>query len=111
MIELKDYELVLNKSLYASFTVYIKKFDIEIAQCKEFRMSGEKGPRRWFAFPSYRKETVDGFKFFPIVKFSLPSTEEKLWEEVRKLVNAHLLEHPELDRQPEDFNSTQELPF
>ena len=112
-MELLDYKVVLNKSTYAEFTLYIPKFDLEIAKCREFRMNGDKGPKRWFAFPAYWYEGVDNKGWRPIVKFRYKVTEDNLWEAVRKLVDEYLAAHPEVEVKPQSFEAEgePELPF
>lgn len=111
-MEILDYNVVFHKSVYAEFTLYIPKFDLEIARCREFRMHGENGPRRWFSFPGFWHETVDSKGFKPFVRFRFKSTEDALWEAVRKAVDVYLEKHPELDVKPQSFEEKEsELPF
>ncbi len=110
MIEIVDYKVVLNKSVYAEFTIYITKFDLEIGKCREFRMVGDKGPRRWFSFHNTFDEDVKLWK--PTVKFRLKATEDTLWSVVQEAVDKHLEENPDLEVKAQSFNTaTPELPF
>lgn len=113
-MEISDYRVVLNKSVYAEFTLYIPKFDLEICRCREFRMNGEKGPRRWFSFPSHYSEEGGEKKWKPTVRFRMSATESNLWEAVKEQVDALIAAHPELEVKPIEFttdSSNAELPF
>lgn len=109
-MEMIDYKVVLNKSVYAEFSLYIPKFDMEIAKCKEFRMSSDSGPRRWFAFPAYWHETLESKGWKPILKFRYKATEDMFWEAVRKLVDEFLAAHPEVEIKPQSFENESTLP-
>lgn len=112
MIELVNYDVVLNKNTYAEFTLYILKFDLEIAGCREFRKDTEKGKQRWFSFPVKWVEKGDYSGYKPLIRFRNKLTEEKIWEKARELIDAHLIAHPELDVKGADLSASEsELPF
>lgn len=111
-MEVTNYKPLLKNSLYAEFNLYVPKFDLHFNRIKEFRMEKNGEQRRWFSFPSFVEESLEGKKFIPYVKFGLGSTETAFWEKVRTAVDEFLALHPEMEVQPQSFDTlAQELPF